>query len=203
MKILAISDNVLPQMEDPAFLSRQYAGVNAIISCGDLPAPYLDLITSTLNAPLFFVRGNHDTQYAPSEPGGLDLHLTITRYNGFSFAGFEGAPLYNHEPMQYSETQMMSMVLSKSVPMLLYRLTHGTGIDVMVSHSPPRDIHDQPDRTHRGFRAFRLAIALFRPRYWLHGHVDTWDNRKPTVTQVLQTTVININPVKALTLERA
>ena len=41
-------------------------------------------------------------------------------------------------------------------------------------------------------------LQLYRPRYLLHGHVDTWDNRRPTVTQVGGTEVININPVKAL-----
>ena len=44
MKVLAVSDNVLPQLEKAEFIRRQYGDIDRIISCGDLPAPYLDFI---------------------------------------------------------------------------------------------------------------------------------------------------------------
>ncbi|SRR5260221_3420663 len=201
MKVLAISDNVLPPLENQDNLRRQYGDVELIISCGDMPAPYLDLISSTLNVPLFFVRGNHDTQYEPGRPGGDNLHQRLLNYRGLSFAGLEGSPDYNGEPVQYSEFAMYSMVLKFAPIPVLRRLRFGYGVDVMVTHAPPRDIHDLMDRAHRGFRSFRLMIRLYHPRYMLHGHVDTWDNRRPTVTQFAGTEIININPVKVLKLE--
>lgn len=202
MKVLAISDNVLPPLENQDNLRRQYSDTDLIISCGDMPAPYLDLISSTLSLPLFFVRGNHDARYEPGYPGGDDLHLKLITYQGVSFAGLEGCLNYNDEPVQYTELAMFIMVLKLAPIMVLRRLRFGNGIDVMVTHAPPRGIHDLKDRAHRGFRSFRLMLNLYRPRYMLHGHVDTWDNRRPTVTKSGATEVININPVKVLTFER-
>src|SRR5215470_17455495 len=103
MKILAISDNVLPQLEDPGYIRRTYGDVETIISCGDMPAPYIELIGSTLNVPVFFVRGNHDTQYTADHPGGDNLHLRFTHFKGLTFAGIEGSPRYNQAPIQYTE----------------------------------------------------------------------------------------------------
>jgi Icc-related predicted phosphoesterase len=202
MKILAVSDNVLTQMEDAAYLRRTYSDVQMLISCGDMPAPYLEFITSTLNVPLFFVRGNHDTNYQPEHPGGDNLHQRLVKFGGLSFAGLEGSPRYNREPVQYTESQMFVMVLSMAPRLLLRRWRKGYSVDVMVTHAPPRGIHDMTDRPHRGFTSMRTLIQLYRPRYFLHGHVDTWDRRRPTTTNFAGTEVININPLKVLTLER-
>jgi uncharacterized protein len=202
MKILAISDNVLPQLENTEHLREAYGDVDAIISCGDLPAPYLELIGSTLNVPLLFVRGNHDTNYTQDRPGGDNLNGKLIRFKGLTFAGLEGSPRYNDEPVQYTEFEMFWMMLRLAPGMLWRRLRHGYGVDVMVTHSPPRDIHDLPDRTHRGFKSLRWLIHVYRPHYFLHGHVDTWDRRRPTTTHFDGTEVININPLKVLMLER-
>jgi Icc-related predicted phosphoesterase len=104
--------------------------------------------------------------------------------------------------VQYTEREMLVMTLSLAPAMLLRRLRYGHGVDVVVSHSPPRGIHDLADRPHQGFRSLRLLIQWGRPRYFLHGHVDTWDRRRPTVTHFAGTQVINVNPLKVLTLER-
>jgi uncharacterized protein len=202
MRILAISDNVLPQLESTENLRHNYSDVEVVISCGDMPPQYLDVITSTLNVPLLFVRGNHDTNYEPGFPGGEDLHGKIINYHGMTFAGLEGSPRYNREPVQYTETQMWMMILRMAPRLLWRRMRYGCAVDVMVTHASPRDIHDMQDKPHRGFKSFRFLISFFRPRYFIHGHVDTWDNRRPTVTRFAETEVININPVKALTLER-
>jgi Icc-related predicted phosphoesterase len=198
MKILTISDNVLPQLENSTNLERQYQGAEAVISCGDMPAPYLEYITSVLNLPLFYVRGNHDGQYKYYPPGGQDMHLRIIAYNGLVFAGLEGCIRYNKEDVQYTEGEMAVMVLRLIQKALIYRLLRGRGIDLMVTHSPPRGIHDLEDRAHRGFQSFNRLLRWLQPRYMIHGHVDTHDSRRPTRTQVGQTEVININPVKFL-----
>src|SRR5260221_1284696 len=203
MKILAISDIVLPQLENASNLRKRYSDVEALISCGDLRAPYIEFISSTLNIPLLFVKGNHDINYEPDSHGGDNLHRRVVNFHGLTFAGLEGSPQYNSEPLQYTETTMTRWVLDLAPRLLTYRLTHsGVGIDVMVTHAPPRGIHDKPDRAHLGFRSFRLLLNMYRPRYLLHGHVDTWDNRRETETMFAGTEIININPVKVLTLER-
>lgn len=201
MKILAISDNVLPQLEDALNLQRNYSEAEAVISCGDMPAHYLEYVASTLNVPLFFVRGNHDIYYTETRPGGINLHRRMFTFQGLTMAGLEGCIRYNNAPIQYTESEMFLKVIGLAPLMLLQRLRRGRGIDIMVTHSPPRDIHDQTDRAHRGFRSFRLLMRLYRPRYLIHGHVDTHDSRRTWSTTFAGTEVININPAKLLAFE--
>ncbi len=201
MKILTISDNVLRQLENEANLNRQYGDADAIISCGDLPAYYLEYIGAALNKPVFYVRGNHDVQYDEQPPGGENLHKRVVRFQGLTFAGLEGCIRYNREPIQYTEGQMYSMVWALWWRLWLQRLRRGYGVDVLVTHSPPRGIHDLKDPAHRGFQALRFALRLFKPRYMLHGHIDTQDVRIPKQTTFGNTEIININPVKYLTIE--
>ena len=158
MKILALSDVELPQMQNLAYLRRTYDDVDLVVSCGDLPAAYLDYVTSALNVPLFFVRGNHDESYVVRQPGGDDLHLRIMRYKGLTFAGLEGSLRYNRGTVQYTEFEMLNHVLRMGVRMLPRRLFKQHGIDIMVVHAPPRYIHDREDRSHMGFKAFRSLI---------------------------------------------
>jgi len=202
MKILAVSDNVLPQLENADYLRRSYADVEMVISCGDMPAPYIDFIVSVLDVPLFYVRGNHDTEYTSGNPGGENLHRRAVFFKGLWFAGLEGSMLYNGGKAQYGDFQMTQMVLAFASGMLWRRARRGYGLDVLVTHSPPKGIHDLPDKTHTGFRALRWFMRWYRPRYLIHGHVDTWDRRKTTVTQFEHSEVININPVKVLTIDQ-
>ena len=59
MKVLTVSDRVEPVLYDD-FDAAFFTGVELILSCGDLPPEYLSFLTKTLNAPLYYVRGNHD-----------------------------------------------------------------------------------------------------------------------------------------------
>ena len=112
VKILCVSDTVMPQMESAVNLRRQYSDVELLISCGDMPSVYLEFITSVLNVPLFYVRGNHDEAYKDSPPGGEDLQGRLIEYGGLSFYGLEGSIRYNNSPIQYTEGEMSRMVLS-------------------------------------------------------------------------------------------
>lgn len=199
MKILTISDNVLATLENRENLVRNYGDVQAVVSCGDMPIPYLEFITDALCVPLLYVRGNHDVHYTADEPGGENLHGRVTAFGGLLWAGLEGCIRYNREPIQYTQSEMYRLVLALYPTVLLAQLRYNRRLDVMVTHSPPRHIHDLPDRAHIGFSAFRLLMRLYRPRYLLHGHVDTHGGQK-TQTHFMETTVININPSKVLTL---
>jgi len=201
VKILAVSDVELPQLLNAELLRRTYSDVDLLVSCGDMRASYLDFIGSVLNLPLFFVRGNHDSRPELPDPGGDNLHLRIKRFGGFSFAGLEGSIRYNKGAVQFTEGEMLVNVLRLLPRMLVMRSQQGYGVDVMVAHSPPRDIHDIPDDfAHRGFQAFRYLINWGRPRFFLHGHVDTWDSRRTRETVFCQTRVLNINPYMVLNI---
>ncbi|HPG19135.1 MAG TPA: hypothetical protein PLG58_00925, partial [Flexilinea sp.] len=60
IKILALSD-----VETGLIYSERsdeyFPAVDLIVSCGDLPMSYLDYAATTLNAPLYFVLGNHNS----------------------------------------------------------------------------------------------------------------------------------------------
>jgi uncharacterized protein len=201
VKILCVSDTVVAQMEMAAHLRRRYHDVDVVVSCGDMPAAYLEFITSVLGIPLLYVRGNHDTGYEERPPGGIDLHRHLFDLNGISFYGIEGSLKYNNSPIQYSQFEMEQMVVESAVPLLARRMTRGRGVDIFVTHAPPRGIHDLEDLPHTGINAFLRFMQWYRPRYLLHGHVHTYDRRTVVETQHLDTCVMNINPVTLLEIQ--
>jgi uncharacterized protein len=201
VKILCVSDTVMPQMESAVNLRRQYGDVELLVSCGDMPSVYLEFITSVLNVPLFYIRGNHDERYKDTPPGGEDLHGRLVEYKGLTFYGLEGCIRYNDSPIQYTEGEMSRMVLGAGLRLRYRRMRFGAGVDFFVTHSPPRGIHDAEDLPHRGFASFLKFLDWYRPRYMLHGHVHTYDRRTTTRTHHLDTMIININPVTVLDVE--
>jgi uncharacterized protein len=201
VKILCVSDTVMPQMENVSNLRRRYSDIDLVISCGDLPAVYLELITSVLNVPLFYVRGNHDERYRDTPPGGEDLHGRLVEYRGISFVGLEGSLRYNDGEIQYSDGDMLRIVLGLGPQLKFRQLRHGYGADVLVTHAPAKGIHDAPDLPHNGINAFLKFMEWYRPRYMIHGHVHTYDRRDVIDTQYHETRVLNINPVMLLEVE--
>ncbi|MBW4435523.1 MAG: metallophosphoesterase family protein [Pleurocapsa minor GSE-CHR-MK-17-07R] len=200
MKILFVSDLVTQQLENAAHMRRRYSDVELVVSCGDMPSGYLEFITSVLSVPLFYVCGNHDIHYEERPPGGINLHRRILEYKGLTFVGLEGSMRYNKEPLQYSDRDMASMVWKFGFP-LWFRRMRGIGVDVFVTHSPAKGIHDLPDLTHTGFKSFLKFMDRHKPRYMVHGHVHTYDNRVQTITQYKETCIMNVYPFKVLDIE--
>ena len=97
MKLLAISDEVVDWIYSPS-LSRRCGDVDAVISCGDLPIHYLEYVTSTLNVPCYYVRGNHDQDEFGSlgelktEPQGwINLDMRRLKFRTITLAGIDYA----------------------------------------------------------------------------------------------------------------
>jgi Icc-related predicted phosphoesterase len=201
VKILCVSDTVVPQLESAANLRRRYNDIDLIISCGDLPPVYLEFITSVLNVPLYYVRGNHDEIYDERPPGGDNLHGRVLTYKGLTFAGLEGSMRYNKGKIQYTESQMMQMVLKMGLRVGYDRFRNGHGVDLLVTHSPPFGIHDAEDLPHTGFKSLLKFMEWYKPRYMIHGHVHTYDRRKATRTKYGDTCIMNINPYTVLEVE--
>ncbi len=201
MKILFVSDTVMPQLESAANLRRRYADVDLVVSCGDMPPVYLEYIISILNVPLFYVRGNHDEIYERQPPGGIDLHRRVMTYKGVTFAGLEGCIRYNNGKIQYTESEMNLMMMGMWPGLFFSRLQHKHRLDFLVTHSPVRNIHDAKDRPHQGMTALRRFLDWYRPNYMVHGHVHTYDRRKQTRTQYRETCIINVNPITVLEID--
>lgn len=210
MNVLAVSDRVLGHLYSTN-IRQNYANIDLLIGCGDLPFYYLEFLISALDTPLMYVRGNHDTspQYTvdgrtlTSVQGGVDLHARVVDYNGWIIAGLEGSMRYRpNAPLMYSEGEMLWEV-ARLLPQLLWRrIRYGRAVDLFVTHSPPFRIHDRPDRAHTGFRVFRHIIHYLRPRYLLHGHVHVYRQDVQRVTRVGHTTVINVYPYRVLELTK-
>ncbi len=209
MKLLAVSDRVLDKLYSGQ--ARQYfSDVDLIIGCGDLPFYYLDFLTSALDAPLVYVRGNHDEspQYGvdgkvwTSVRGGVNIHGKIVVRRGLILAGLQGSMRYKaHASYMYSESEMR-MTVAQMVPRLLWnRQRLGRALDVLVTHSPPFGIHDRRDLPHTGFKVFLSFLRLFRPRYHLHGHIHIYRQDEVVRTQFEDTTVINVYPYQVLEVE--
>ena len=187
MKILTVSDRVEPILND-LFDANRFSGIDLIISCGDLPPEYLTVITTRLQAPLFFVKGNHDIRYDLKPPDGcVDIHGKLVQFQGLKILGLEGSRWYNGGPNQYTERQMRRIIRSLKIG-----LWWKGGIDIVISHAPPRHVHDAEDRCHKGFKSFNRLINHYAPKYFIHGHIHAhFDKFADRLTIIENTKVIN------------
>jgi hypothetical protein len=77
LRVLSVSDVALESL-DPERIRR--LRVDLVISCGDLPFDYLELLVTVANVPLIFVPGNHDPQISdrPITSGLPDVPVLVT-----------------------------------------------------------------------------------------------------------------------------
>jgi Icc-related predicted phosphoesterase len=188
MRILAVADKVEPNLY-PDFDRDNFPKVDLILACGDLPPEYLTYLSANLRIPLAYVRGNHDFRYEGSPPVGcINLHGRILNLEGLRLLGLEGSRWYNGGPVQYTEREM-----GRQIARLRWALWRGKGVDLVVTHAPPRHIHDAEDPCHRGFRCFNTLIRRYAPRYFIHGHIhEHFESPGDRITRIGGTQVINV-----------
>ena len=188
MKILAVADRVTPTLVEPVIGSADLHDIGMIVSCGDLPPEFLTRLRTRYDVPLFYILGNHDLRYAASPPQGcLCIDRRIVRHGGLRIVGFSGSRWYNGNVNQYTEKEMASFIRR-----LLFSLWLARGVDLVVTHAPPRHVHDAEDRCHRGFESFNTFIARWKPACLVHGHIHTlFPGDSDRVTTVHSTRVIN------------
>ena len=187
MNILTISDRVEPILYD-RFEPDRFKNIDVVLACGDLPPEYLSFINARLNVPVFFVKGNHDIRYNFKAPDGcIDLNARMVKFQGFNILGIEGSRWYNGGQNQYHEHQMRR-TLRGLRPLIWWK----NGIDIVMTHAPPRHIHDADDRCHKGFKSFRWLIDKYSPRYFIHGHIhQNFTEASQRITEINGTTVVN------------
>jgi len=207
MKILCVSDQVVSNIYDIRMRDR-YGDVDLVLSCGDLPYYYMEFIVSTLNVPCFYVHGNHDQPEHKSdgrvlqEPGGwTNVDRRTVACKGLLIGGLEGCLRYKPGvPYQYSEASMRLRTWQMFPELLLNRVRHGRALDILITHAPPRGIHDGPDLPHKGFGAFIELMDRFEPRYLLHGHKHIYGHETHKSTYKT-TQVINVHPSYLLKMD--
>jgi hypothetical protein len=168
IRILAVSDEPDATLDSEA--TRAGIGhVDFVIGAGDLEPEYLGFVADAFHAPLRYVRGNHDVGPAWTHtervllPEPLEDGHVVTEC-GIRLVGFSGAPRYNERNMQVGSLSMWRKVLGAWM-----RAQRARPV-IVVTHAPPRDVNDDLDRAHRGFRAFRWLSSRLDPPLWLHGH---------------------------------
>jgi len=209
MRALIVSDKVEPKLHDSGIRER-VGEIDLILGCGDLPFYYLEFLVSMLDKPCYFVFGNHgreveyqgDGRAVYSPAGATNLHGHAVREGSLLLAGLEGSIRYNNSSrFQYTETEMWNNIARLAPSLLKNRVRHGRWLDVLIAHSPPYGIHDQPDPTHTGFRSFLRFMQVFKPRYLLHGHIHIYRHDTVASTRYAMTEVINVYPYRIMDLE--
>ena len=185
MKLLAISDEADPGLWDH-FTKDKLAGVDAIISCGDLPADYLSFLVTMGNIPLFYVHGNHDAAYGKNPPEGCDcIDGEVVSFKNYRILGLGGCIRYNHGPHQYTEQGMRRRIARLWRPIR-------RGVDILVTHAPAQGLGDMDDGCHRGFACFRKLLDRYHPLYHCYGHVHLqYVPTQPRLRHYGETTVVN------------
>jgi uncharacterized protein len=141
-----------------------------------------------INAPLFYVPGNHDTDYLKNPPEGCQsIDGKFEVYKNIRILGFGGSHLYSGENYQYTEKEM-----GKHVKKLRRTIKRHGGLDILVAHAPAFGVNDGEDICHIGFKIFITLIDQFSPRFFIHGHqhINYGPNRSRQV-KYKNTTVIN------------
>lgn len=209
MNLLTLSDKECVQIYSPQ-IKKRFADVDLAIGCGDLSYFYLEYIISSLDIPLYYVRGNHANPIEYSRTcsrtapwGAIDLHKKTVRdrNTGLLLAGIEGCQNYNFGNHQYSQAQMWRMVLQLVPGLMNNKIRYGRFLDIFVTHAPPWGVHDQNDCVHQGIKAFNWLIKMFQPRYHFHGHIHVYRPGIKTETILGKTHIINSYGYRKLTLE--
>ncbi len=188
VRVLAVADEVDDTLQADLGTAR---GACLIAACGDLPADYLSYLMDALDLPLVLVPGNHDPDLSgyrlsragitlraglparrPVPDSAVNADGRVVDVGGLRIAGLGGCLRYGSGPNQYTERQQARRARALARRAARRRRRDGRGVDVLLTHAPPRGVGDADDLAHRGFSCFHGLVAALRPRVLLHGHVQ-------------------------------
>jgi len=169
IRILAASDEQDPTLDDAR--NRDALGrIDLVVGCGDLSPEHVAFLCDAFQAPLVYVRGNHDhggaweaAEVVPESSAGVnEAELPGVALLALSWPGAAAGVARRDEWAawrQVLQALKFDLVRPRDRAWLVF------------SHVPPRGAGDTPsDRYHVGFEAYRVALDRLRPRLWLHGH---------------------------------
>lgn len=211
LRVLAVSDEVDQRIYSSSIRERM-GDIDMVIGCGDLPASYLEFLTDALHRPVYYVLGNHAEEITRTGVRGETRHpegcvnvgFKVVRdpLSGLIMAGLPGSPRYSdQEPVQFTEFEMILHMIRMAPRLIWNKFRHGRALDMLITHSPPRDAGDREDHAHRGFKSMRRFIELAKPRYQLHGHIHLYDRTETNIHWLDSTEVINVFPYQRLDLD--
>lgn len=185
-KALVVADEADERLWTPAVRSLR---VDLVVAAGDLPFAYLEFLAGMLDVPCVFVPGNHDpdlsgyTRYGglsmkdgfpavwPGPAGGINADGRVVDVAGLRIAGLGGSIRYRDGPNQWTQRQQARRARRLERRFRWRKWRDGNGIDILLTHSPPRRLGDREDPPHQGFTCLHRTIETLRPRWLLHGHI--------------------------------
>lgn len=183
--LLAIADRP-PRQSIQKILSENT--IDLICTLGDLTLEDLRELEDVTTIPKIGVYGNHCSGKYFEALGIKNMHLTTFEHRGVIFGGFEGSLRYKQSSAKMY-TQDEATALLQDFPR----------VDVMLAHSPPAGINDEPgDMVHGGFTALRSYLESKKPQYFLHGH--TYPTEEQLVHTFIETEILYIYADRILTL---
>ncbi|MET9264957.1 metallophosphoesterase [Amycolatopsis sp. NPDC004079] len=193
-KALVVADEADERLWTPAVRSLR---VDLVVAAGDLPFAYLEFLAGMLDVPCVFVPGNHDpdlsgfTRYGglsmkdgfptewPGPAGGINADGRIVDVAGLRIAGLGGSIRYRDGPNQWTQRQQARRARRLERRFRWRKWRDGNGIDILLTHSPPRNLGDREDPPHQGFTCLHRTIETLRPRWLLHGHIHPHGESAP------------------------
>lgn len=216
IRILAIADEVSDALGPGSLRTLR---PDLIVSCGDLPFDYLEYVLTMANRPLLMVPGNHDparvrhlarvsagmgtltpwtddqNAHAERPEGCINVDGRVAEAAGLVVAGLGGSIRYREGPNQYTQREMRHRARLLA---LRARLRHPRrGVDVLVTHAPPRGLGDEEDPAHQGVAALHPLVARLRPTLLVHGHIHPHGTPQPD-RWVGATLVVNAVPFRLI-----
>lgn len=132
---------------------------DAVLVLGDLRGDALAPLTG-FDGPKLGVHGNHDRGDEFDAPGIEDVHLRATELLGLRAAGFGGSVRTGPGSGLAWSQEEAEHLLARLAP-----------VDVLLAHSPPLGVNDDPDDpVHVGLRGLRSYVERAAPALLLHGH---------------------------------
>ncbi|HEY3263131.1 MAG TPA: metallophosphoesterase [Pseudonocardiaceae bacterium] len=212
-RVLAVADEVEPALWTGSV--HRYDDVDLVLAAGDLPFDYIDHIASTLGLPCVLVPGNHDADLAgfrnrsgvwyrdgmpaewPGPPEAVNADGRVVRAAGLRIAGLGGCVRYRPGPNQWTQAHQ-----SRRAWLLRIRAAlGGGGVDIVLTHAPPRHCGDREDPAHHGFECLHGLVRALRPALLVHGHIHPFGMPVPD-RRLGDTLVVNVVGHRVLDLGR-
>lgn len=206
VRALAVSDEEVAGLRTDA---ARRLGVDLVLAAGDLPFDYLAELADRTDRPGVLVPGNHDADlsgYAqrrglwlraglpcswPGPAGYVDADVRVVDVAGLRIAGLGGCVRYRPGPNQWTQAQQARRARRLVRAARRLRRRDGRGVDVLLTHAPPRACGDREDGPHHGFECLHDVVAALAPRLLLHGHVHPYGEHLPDRT-LGTTRVVNV-----------